>query len=130
LYSYGGDPANIPPEHVAFLKTGLPYWETETDIFVHANLQPGVPLRSQTPQWLRWTHMTGMERPHESGKRVICGHTPQSSGLPGLLDGWVCLDTHAYGGRFLTCLDVTSGELYQAKQSGFFRYGLTLADLA
>lgn len=116
--SYGGDPADIPGEHLEFLETGRNYWETPTEIFVHGSLKPGVPLEQQDPEWMRWTHLTGAEQPHPSGRRVICGHTSLKSGIPGVLPGWVCIDTHAFGGQPLTALDVGSDLVYQADQQG------------
>lgn len=130
VLSYGGRIENVPQEHTEFLASGLPFWETDAAICVHANLEPGVPLEQQLAHWLRWQRLTGRERPHPSGKRVICGHTPQPSGLPALLDGWVCLDTLAYAGLYLTALDLESGEIYQARQTGQSRHGAMLEDFA
>jgi serine/threonine protein phosphatase 1 len=123
LISYGEhaeDTGELPPEHVAFLKSGLDYFETESTIFVHANLEPGKPLAEQTAEWLRWAKLTRRERPLPSGQRVICGHTAQKSGQVWIGDGWVCIDTFAYGGMFLTALDVGHELVYQARQSGEF----------
>jgi serine/threonine protein phosphatase 1 len=129
LDSYGGTFENIPPEHLEFLAAGLTYFETETDIFIHASLDPDKPLEEQSPQTLRWDRITGFERPHLSGKRVICGHSTQPSGMPLILDGWICIDTCVYGPGFLTCLDTHSNELYQTSQEGALRTGFTVADL-
>jgi serine/threonine protein phosphatase 1 len=118
LESYDRNLKNVPKEHREFLAQGRDYFETETEIFVHANLEPGVPLASQTEEWLRWQHLTEMEYPHESGKRVICGHTQQPSGRPRVLDGWVCLDTAAYKGNPLTCLELETDICYRATQHG------------
>lgn len=123
LSSYGGDPDRIPPQHLEFLKQGLNYWEDDRNLFIHANLEPGVPLQQQLGEWLRWTHLTSLEQPHPSGKRVVCGHTPQRSGVPLVLPGWVCIDTLAFGSGWLTCLDVASDEIFQANQAGQFRGG-------
>lgn len=130
LASYGGDFACIPPEHIEFLKSGRDYLETDTEIYVHATLEPGVPLAEQTPQFLRWNKLSGLEPPHPSGKRVICGHTPVTSGVPLVFPGWVDLDTWAYRGMYLTALNVATNEVFQAQQSGAYRGGLTLDDLA
>ncbi len=124
LQSYGGDIENIPQEHLNFLEAGLDFWQTDSEIFVHANLEPGIPLDEQTSEWLRWTRLTGFEKPHPSGKRVICGHSSQLSGVPASLEGWICIDTWVYGAGALTCLDVETGELYQSQQSGAYRDGI------
>lgn len=118
LASYDGDPSAIPASHFDFLKGGLGYWETETEIFIHANLEPGVPLAEQSADWLRWTHLTGLEQPHPSGKRVVCGHTSQKTGIPWIRPGWVDIDTYAYGTGWLTALDVTSNQYFQTNQAG------------
>ena len=121
LDSYGGSVDNIPAEHIRFLVSALPYWETETDIFVHASLESDVSLANQTSEFLRWKHIGGSERPHVSGKRVICGHTPQTDGVPLVFDGWVCIDTFPHGGKWLSCLDVDSNQVFQASESGDVR---------
>ena len=118
LTSYGGDPGAIPAEHLDFLRSGCSYFETEREIFIHANLEPGIALEKQSPEWLRWTHITGFESPHPSGKRIVCGHTPQRSGVPLNFPGWACIDTLAYGPGWLTCLDVETDEFFQANNAG------------
>lgn len=129
LYSYDGDPRKIPRSHLEFLRSGVNYWETDRDLFIHANLEPGVALEKQQPEWLRWTHLTGHESPHPSGKRIVCGHTPQKEGEPLCLTGWTCIDTFACGTGWLTCLDVATDEFYQANQPGASRTGRLAQDL-
>jgi len=82
LDSYGGTVDGIPPDHIRFLLSAQPFWETEHDIFVHATLESQVSLANQTADFLRWKHLSGSERRHVSGKRVVCGHTPQTDGIP------------------------------------------------
>ena len=118
LESYGGSIEGIPASHIRFLISAEPFWETEKEIFVHASLEPGVSLRNQTGEYLRWKHLGGSERPHVSGKRVICGHTPQKDGRPFVMEGWACIDTFAHGGKWLTCLDVGSNRVWQASERG------------
>ncbi len=124
IASYQGSLANLPPAHLAFIESAVDYWESGAAIFVHANLEPGVPLRKQTPLWLRWTHINGTEPPFVHAQapnlrtRVICGHSPQRNGLPTVFPGWVAIDTWAFNGGWLTCLDVESNQVYQANQLG------------
>lgn len=118
LQSYGGAFDDVPAQHLDFLRAGLNYCETETEIFVHANLEPDMPFDLQLPEWLRWERLTGYEPPHESGKRIVCGHTSQRSGIPLVFDGWVCIDTWVYGAGWLCGLDVGEDLLYQTSQSG------------
>ncbi len=118
LASYGGSIGNIPPWHIDFLMNTCDYAEAAGHVFVHANLEPGVAIDRQSIHWLRWQKLTGLETPLADGRRVICGHTVQRSGLPLVWDGWVCLDTGCYAGRTLTALDVGSDLLYQSTQLG------------
>ncbi len=119
--SYGGSLDNVPPEHIRFLVSGVAFWESENDIFVHACLESNISLTNQTSDYLRWKHLGGMEAPHVSGKRVVCGHTAQRDGVPLVFDGWACIDTFAHGGKWLSCLDVNSDLLVQASEQGDVR---------
>lgn len=118
LESYGGGYGLVPDSHWQFIENAKQYWETESEIFVHANLQPGIPLSSQTAEWLRWTRLSREETPRKCGRRVICGHTSLEKGVPWVREGWVCIDTWCYGNQFLTALDVTQDLVYQAKRTG------------
>lgn len=121
LDSYGGAMEDIPAAHLRYLRSGQAFWETETEIFIHASLEPDVSLVNQTSDYLRWKRIGGSERPHVSGKRVICGHSSQKDGYPLVWDGWACIDTFAHGGGWLSCLDVAADHLYQASQTGATR---------
>jgi serine/threonine protein phosphatase 1 len=123
LQSYGGDPRKIPRAHIEFLSAGVDFHATDTTLFVHANLDPKLPLDRQDPEWLRWTHLSGHEAPHPSGKRIVCGHTPQKNGWPLAFPGWICIDTYAWGTGWLTCLDVDTDEWHQANQAAQSRSG-------
>lgn len=112
-------PRDVHEAHIRFLSQELlRVYETETHIFAHAFINSELSLREQ-PEWsLFWENCDGMAR-HFSGKQVIVGHTSQRSGVP--LNGghFVCIDTRAYGGSgWLTCLDVDSGQYWQANQRG------------
>jgi len=95
----------------------VPYIETETHIFVHASLYPDMPMPEQPDYMLRWEHCDELA-PHESGKVIICGHTPQRSGHPMNRGHVICLDTNACRGGPLTAMDVLTGRIWQAQESG------------
>jgi serine/threonine protein phosphatase 1 len=129
LQSYGHAPdddplSNVPPEHLEFLRTAcIPYYETERQIFTHATLSPELPLSEQTGSVLRWDKLSGPVR-HVSGKMLICGHTRQHSGHPLVMPSTVCIDTGVYASDgWLTCLDVRTGEYWQANEKGQARLG-------
>jgi serine/threonine protein phosphatase 1 len=124
-----GDPSvspleQVPADHWKFIEEGcLPWYETDSHFFVHANAHPDVPLSEQPDYMLYWEKLTGPCN-HFSGKIMVCGHTPQRNGLPLNLGTTVCIDTGVYEDYgWLTCLDVRSGKIWQANQFGKARTG-------
>lgn len=108
----------IPSHHWRFLrKTCLKYWSTDRFMFVHANLNPLVSLEQQNDYNMFWEKLYN-PAPHYSGKTMICGHTSQKDGKPLNLGYAICIDTWACGKGWLTCLDVNSGQIWQANQKG------------
>ncbi|PQO31789.1 metallophosphoesterase family protein [Blastopirellula marina] len=115
---------SIPEAHWLFLdETCLNYYQTETHIFVHANVWPALPLEEQSDSFLFWERFAN-NGPHCSGKKVVCGHSSQKSGWPLNVGHSVCIDTWVYGEGWLTCLDVESGKFWQANEKGERRTGL------
>ncbi len=118
LDSYGssGQISLIPDVHFQFLESCLPWFETDTHFFVHANYDPKFPLDEQDEHALRWIslrdHVPG---PHASGKIAVVGHTPHHEVLD--LGHLICLDTGcAYDGK-LTAMDMESRKTWQAFDS-------------
>lgn len=123
------DLQEIPDSHWDFLEGTVRYYVTEKDFFVHANVEAHLPLSEQPDATLFWRHLSeGWIEPHVSGRRMICGHTPQTSGLPLDLGHAVCIDTYAFGTGWLTCLETGTGAYWQANLQGELRRG-NLKDL-
>ncbi len=118
LESYGGSVENIPSPHIRFIMSGSPFYETSTELFIHASLESDISMPNQNAEFLRWKHIGGSEKPHVSGKRVICGHTSQTDGVPLIFDGWVCIDTFPHGGKWLSCLNVETDQIIRANENG------------
>lgn len=117
LQSYDTDSLeDIPESHWSFIADLLPYYETDDYFFVHANAYPEVALIDQPDYMLYWDHIFETPAKHESGKTMICGHTSQKSGVPLNFGHAVCIDTFAYGGGWLTCLDVLTGCYWQTNE--------------
>jgi serine/threonine protein phosphatase 1 len=120
-YSVSGDELNladIPKTHWNFLDNACVNWyEMDTHFFVHANANPDLPLSRQPDYVLFWEPFDN-PAPHCSGKIMVCGHSSQKSGLPLNVGHAICIDTWVYGKGWLTCLDVTSGKVWQANQAG------------
>ncbi|TWT50103.1 Serine/threonine-protein phosphatase 1 [Thalassoglobus neptunius] len=111
----------IPRDHQDFLESGLlPYWETETHIFVHGGLIENVPVDQQDDFVLYWERFDRL-LPHCSGKTIVCGHTAQKSGVPNDRGFAVCIDTKVFPEGWLTCLNVETGQYWQANRKGKIR---------
>ncbi len=111
----------VPPAHIDFLSQRcLRYYEDEANLYVHANANAYFSLADQSDDWLFWTRFDDVY-PHTSGKRIICGHTAQKSGLPNLKSYAICLDTWAYGQGWLTCMDVEAETFVQVNNAGAVR---------
>jgi serine/threonine protein phosphatase 1 len=119
----------IPERHWQFLERDcVPYFETQTHFFVHANAYPDVPLSEQPDFMLYWEKLIE-PCAHVSGKIMVCGHTRQKNGVPLDLGTTICIDTNIYEGGWLTCLDVLARYVWQANENGELRQG-TLDDAA
>jgi serine/threonine protein phosphatase 1 len=119
-----GEVVDVPEAHWDFLENTKAFHETATHFFVHANAHPGLPLPEQHSYMLFWEKLTPeWSSAHTSGKIMICGHTAQKSGVPLNLGHAICIDTFVYGTGWLTCLDVESNHIWQARQTGETRTG-------
>ena len=88
-------------DHLRFLRDLVPFYETDDFIFVHAGLQPGLPLAGQSLNDLLWIRDEFLHSDFDFGKAVIFGHTPFKT--PFLAPGRLGLDTGAVFGGPLTC---------------------------
>jgi serine/threonine protein phosphatase 1 len=128
LKSYGCKAAvEIPASVLEFLGGTVLYHESERFIFVHANVDSEVPMESQSPATLMWRHLEYAPR-HYSGKMVICGHTPQASGLPLHLGSAVCIDTDICGTGWLTCYEPLKHRYWQCNAAGKTRVDILLPE--
>jgi serine/threonine protein phosphatase 1 len=130
LRSYGGSCRGpqraladwIPERHRQFLVGCRAYHETATHLFIHAGYVPELPMEQQPGLALRWRvtdNRTAVR--HCSGKVVVVGHTAQLSGEV-LEQGFlICIDTNCARGGWLTALDTTTGQVWQADRAGRLR---------
>jgi len=100
--------------HFDFLRSCVPWFETETHFFTHGNYDPGLPLDQQRDRTLRWLSLRdSVPGPHQSGKIAVVGHTPKSEVLD--LGHLICLDTGCVNGGKLTAMEMGSGEVWHAE---------------
>tara|TARA_R110001606_G_scaffold398094_1_gene576335 strand:- start:696 stop:1340 length:645 start_codon:yes stop_codon:yes gene_type:complete len=87
---------------------GLPYhYEQDGYLFVHAGIDPGVPLLLQNPSDLLWIREKFTESDADHGfKKVVHGHTPVDR--PEILSNRINIDTGAcYAGGTLTAIKIS-----------------------
>jgi len=115
LASFGVNLAReIPGGYLTFIAGCADYNESDDFMFVHANYDPEKPLDKTDGGTLRWKKLEKDQKPHVSGKTVVCGHTVQKQVLD--LGHVCCIDTGCGvwpGGR-LTAIDLKSGKIWQA----------------
>lgn len=117
LESYGGSLHDIPRKHIDWLRQ-LPLYHREDGFcFVHAGLRPEIPLEQQKGEDLMTIREPFLSSNYDFGFRVVHGHTVTKHG-PAILPQRIGLDTGAVhsdeGLGKLTCMDVLSGEIWQA----------------
>lgn len=116
LDSYGGGFDDVPKGHWNFIRSAELYHELKEHIFVHAGIEGNIPVGSQDQETYYYRRFHS-QQPHQSGKTVVCGHTIQGD-LPTDLGYAICLDTCAYGGGWLSALDVETGKIWQTNEQG------------
>ena len=123
LNSYLPEPVMFTKTHFDFIRNGLPYYETETTIYVHGGVKPKEPLEEQDVDDLAWRRMPDAKK-HISSKLVICGHTIQNSGKPKDVGHTICIDTGACRDGWLTCIEAETRHYWQANEEGKTREGI------
>lgn len=125
LKSYRAHGAELD-DHLGFLSQ-LPRWvEKQGYLFVHAGIRPGRALLEQSPNdliWIRDEYILG----YQGDRDIVTGHTPtqylsrydlfsdvSDFSKPVIRKHQVFLDTGAAWGGYLSVMDLTSGEIWQA----------------
>jgi len=123
LASYGLPPesrgeearARLPEVHLDFFRR-LVLWDLDPPfLFVHAGISPLRPLAEQDEEDLLWIREEFVRNRHVLRETVVFGHTPLRDVL------WhmpykIGLDTGCVYGNKLSCLEFTSGTLFQVER--------------
>ena len=95
LASYGGDPAGVPQAHIAWLDR-LPLTHVDAHrLYVHAGVEPAVPLERQSEATLLWKRYPKGQPDGFGDRHVVHGHDNDPEG-PLLYSGRSNLDTAAW----------------------------------
>ncbi|WP_372611869.1 metallophosphoesterase family protein [Aquicoccus sp.] len=128
LASYGLDPAMparrlqkaaqqaVPREHKDFLAARPFYLERGPHLFVHAGIQPGVPLEAQSMDDLIWMREPFLSYSEPFDWLVIHGHTAQK--LPRHYGNRINLDSGAGWGRPLTAAAIEGARAWVLTDDG------------
>jgi serine/threonine protein phosphatase 1 len=95
LASYGGDPAAVPQNHIAWLDRLRLMHVDAHRVYVHAGLDPGIPLDRQSEETLLWKRYPKGFPGGFGNLHVVHGHDNHPEG-PLLFDGRTNLDTLAW----------------------------------
>lgn len=95
LASYGGDPAAVPPAHIAWLDALLPLYVDVHRLYVHAGVDPNIPLDRQSETTLLTKRYPKGFSGGYGERYVVHGHDNDPDG-PLLFEGRTNLDTAAW----------------------------------
>ena len=101
LLSYGvTEAAALPRDHVDWIAALPFYFDDGTRFFVHAGVNPAMPLDRQSEQDMLWIREPFLSSDRDYGRFIVHGHTPMKTARPDLRRNRLNLDTAAvYGGR-------------------------------
>ncbi len=95
IRSYGGDPANVPPGDIEWLDRLALMHVDRQRIYVHAGLDPDLPLDRQIERTLLWKRYPEGDALDFGGRHIVHGHDSFTDG-PKLYEGRSNLDTRAW----------------------------------
>ena len=82
LDSYGGR-RGVPPEHLAWMNGLALWWTDNRRYYVHAGVEPGLPMSQQDERVLLWIRDRFLLAPGERCRsHIVHGHTPRWRGKP------------------------------------------------
>lgn len=94
----------FPGSHGVLLRAMRPYHEVGPYLFVHAGIEPGVPLQAQDRDKMMWVREPFLNHAGDFGHIVVHGHTPAAE--PEFRANRINIDTGAYVSNRLTCLRI------------------------
>lgn len=99
----------IPVPHLLFLRDLAVSHRIGPYLFVHAGIQPGVPLPQQSKHDMMWIREPFLTSRADHGCVVVHGHTPKRE--PIVMANRIAIDTGAVLGGALTCVMLEADRL-------------------
>ncbi|KQY10888.1 hypothetical protein ASE23_07045 [Rhizobium sp. Root73] len=106
LESYGLDDGDLVaagkalrrmrPRHVTLFESAVSHFETENHFFVHAGVDPEVPLSEQLAHDLMWIRKGFLDHTSSFEKMIVHGHSITPSELPEVHSNRIAIDTGSY----------------------------------
>jgi serine/threonine protein phosphatase 1 len=118
----GSYKSNVPESHIGFLQRALPYHLKDGKLFVHAGIDPQLPLEKQSVHTLLWDRSfssialdllrRGTHEKLTSFDEVYIGHTPVASPKPiQSCEVWL-MDTGAGWSGVLSMMDIHTKQIF------------------
>ena len=101
--------SRIPLQHLLFLRDLAISHRVGPYMFVHAGVQPGVPLDQQSRHDMLWIREPFLASRANHGAVIVHGHTPRRE--PTVLPNRIAIDTGAVVGGALTCVMLEDDKL-------------------
>jgi serine/threonine protein phosphatase 1 len=112
----------VPDDHIEFLDQALPYYVKDNLLFVHAGIDPTVPIESQTPDTFLWDrnmarialdlYTRNLDGKLTTYDEVYIGHTPIPYPKPiKSCEVWM-MDTGAGWSGVLSMMDIYTKEIF------------------
>jgi len=86
----------LEPRHRLLLERAVAMVLTERHCFVHAGIDPHVPIEEQDGRTTRWIRDGFLDYPDPFEKIVVHGHSITQTGLPEVLPNRIAVDTGSY----------------------------------
>jgi serine/threonine protein phosphatase 1 len=112
----------VPASHVSFLKKALSYFRSGEKVFVHAGINPRIPLEHHTLQTLLWDrtlaqlaiqrHQVEDDKKLTGYEAVYIGHTPISGAKPLKANDVWFMDTGAGWSGVLSIMNIDTEEYF------------------
>jgi serine/threonine protein phosphatase 1 len=101
--------ATLPDDHLRFLSQLMTNFTCGDFLFVHAGVQPGIPLDRQREEDLLWIREAFLQSDDDFGKYIVHGHSPVQE--PDIRSNRINIDTGAFATDRLTCLIIEGGDM-------------------